>query len=135
MTDDPVKTLVLGLIFFAAIMVVYRLFRSFRGDRATGAANNPEESFSRHETELIALLSLKYGLDDATIRKVIQVYKSDPADKKAAILEICHESGVKKEVVADIILKYREWIHSSNSVSETPEMPDDDWEKWIRWDR
>lgn len=135
MTDDLMKILFFGLIFSVAIMAIHYLLRSFRGKKANRASKISGEPLSRHESELIDLLSLKYDLEEPTIRKVIQVYKNDPEDKKAAILEICQTLNLKKEVAVDIFLKYKEWIRSSDSVSETPEMPDDDWDKWIRWDR
>ncbi len=135
MTNNPLKTLVIGLILFAAIMAIYYLARSFRGNYDNTAAEISGESFSRRETELIALLSLKYNLEDATIRKVIQEYNADPGDKKAAILEICKKYNLKQEVAADILLKYKDWLHSADSRYETPPSPDDDWDRWIRWDR
>lgn len=135
MAKNHVKTLVLGAILFAAIMAAYHLARSFSANNDNTESNLSEEAFSGRETELIALLSLKYNLDDGIIRNVIREYSADTGDKKSAVLNLCNKYHLNREVAADILLEYNHWLHSADSMYETPPSPDDDWDKWIRWDR
>lgn len=135
MKNNPLKTLLIGLILFAAIMAGYYLARSFRGSLDNAAVKISGEQLSQQESELIALLSLKYNLEDDVIRKMIREYNANQGDKKSAILEICRKYHVNQEVAAEIILRYKDWMRSSGSLHGTPESPDDDWDKWIRWDK
>lgn len=101
---------------------------------------------SLYEKEIVALLSVKFGVEEKTIQELLDEYNAahernqelkkgtkPNTDYKNTIIKISEEYGLPKETVADIILIYLDLIDNDVPVEELPAKTDE-WDVWEKWD-
>jgi hypothetical protein len=137
MNIKPAKIVAFVVFAFAAALATYFSIESVRQDSDNAPVRPATDTASLRDAEFIALASIKYGIEETTIRKLLKEYdevsKTRP-EFRGAVIELSGKYDIKREVIAEILLKRKEWT-GKEEPSGVPPMPDDDWDRWIRWDR
>jgi len=130
------------LIAFAALAIHFGSRPQLSNDNAVISSDDPA---FRKEKEIVALLAARFDLEESTVRKILDRYKTahfpprDPdrhvrpnMDFRKTIEDLSNEYAVKKETVAEMILIYRNWMGDDIRPDAPPAKsgPGDAWEKW-----
>jgi len=100
------------------------------------------------ETEIVVLLSAKFGLGENNVSGFLADYRTavhdaivktkgseEKPDLKTALITASAKYGIPLIIAAEIVILERLWIMEDHPLDKTQEFPDDDWEKWIRTDK